>query len=109
MRAISHLFAVAVATGTLTLACDDTIREVKREAAETRTEVHESAGGTNARVGRGGVVIDIDSQKVKEDLRDAGALLKKGAESAADAVKEAVDEADKGAASSGRSGEGGAH
>jgi hypothetical protein len=108
MRAISHLFALAVAAGTLTLACDDTVREVKGEAA-ARTEVHESAGGTSARVGRGGVVIDIDSQKVKEDLRDAGALLKKGAESAADAVKEAVDEADEGAARSVRSGEGGAH
>jgi hypothetical protein len=104
MRAISHFIALAVA-GALTLACDEAARDVKREAAEARTAVRESAGGVSARPERGALVVDIDSQKVKEELRDAGTLLKKGAELAADTVKEAVDKADKDTAH----GEGGAH
>jgi hypothetical protein len=109
MRAISHLCALAFAAVPLTLACDDTARDVKREAAEDTTVVPGPAAGASARAGRGAVVIDIDSQKVKEELLEAGAALKKGAENAADAVKQAVDEADKDAARSIRSGEGGAH
>jgi hypothetical protein len=92
MRAISQVIVLAVAAGPITLACDDTARGVKQDAAEAENAVRESAGGSSTRVGRGGVVLDIDSQKVKEELRDAGAMLKKGAEAAADSVKEAVDE-----------------
>ena len=108
MRAISHVIALAVATGPVTVACDDTGRDEKGEAAETRTAVRGSAGGAAARIEPGRVVVDIDSQKVKEELREAGTLLKKGAEIAADSVKEAVDETDKGTTHSVRSGEGGA-
>jgi hypothetical protein len=108
MRAISQVTAIAVAAGPFLLACDDTGRDVKREAAEAGTEVRHSAGGGGARIEPGGVVVDIDSQKVKEGLREAGTVLKEGAESAAESVKEAIDEADKDAVPRVYGGEGGA-
>lgn len=92
MRAISQVIALAVAAGPFTIACDEAARDVKEGAAEARDEVRRAAGGAGSRVGPNGIVVDIDSQKVKEELREAGAALKRGAEIAAGSVKEAADE-----------------